>query len=73
MPKRALELEILRGGRHEATFEALADPDDTGALRDYLTDWLEGNGWAEGHWPKFSLAVRYADEYKVRKTIRAGG
>jgi len=73
MAARALELEILRGSRHEATFDAHIDPDDTAALRQFLADWLTSNKWAPAKWGKFSLAVRHAGEYKVRKTIRAGG
>jgi hypothetical protein len=71
--KRALEVEVQRKGRPEATYELTADPDDTIALRAFLKDWLESNKWDRGHWGKFSLAVRYAGEWKVRKNIRMGG
>ena len=71
MTARNLELEILRKGRHASEISAFADPDDTGAMRRYLTDWLEGNGWAAGHWGGFELLVRHAGEYKIRKRIRA--
>lgn len=71
--KRALEVEVQRKGRNEASYELTADPDDTIALRAFLKDWLESNKWAPGHWGKFELLVRYAGEYKVRKRIRVGG
>ena len=70
MPKRALDLEILRKGRREDVIEAEADPTNFSVLRDHLTGWLEGNGWDEGRWREFELAARHAGEGKVRARVR---
>jgi hypothetical protein len=61
----------MLGSRHAGTFEAEADPDDVGILRDALTGWLESNGWKPPTWGRFSLLVRHQGEYRIRKTIRA--
>lgn len=71
MTARNLELEILRRGRHADDIDLHADPDDVGTLKDTLTGWLEGNGWAKGRWGEFELLVRHAGEYKVRRKVRA--
>lgn len=72
MPKRDLDLEIIRKGRGADRIAVHGDPDDTAALQAQLTGWLEGHKWSRGRWPEFELRVRYAGEGKVRKTIRAG-
>ena len=71
MPKRALELEVMMGSRHAGVFEAEADPDDVGTLRDALTGWLESNGWKPPTWGRFELLVRRQGQYKILKRVRA--
>ena len=70
MPKRPLDLEILRKNRREAVIETEADPTNYSVLRDHLKGWLEGNGWDRGRWGEFELVARYAGEGKVRATVR---
>jgi hypothetical protein len=57
MAERRLDLVIRRRGRKETSFEVTADPADSGAMRDYLTSWLEGEGWARGLWSQFELTA----------------
>lgn len=71
MSKRALELEIMKGSAPVDTIDAEADPGDVGTLRDALTGWLEAEGWKKPTWGQFWMRVRYQDEFKVRRTIRA--
>jgi hypothetical protein len=70
MPKRDLDLEILRKGRHEDYIDAHADPDDSGAMRDYLTSWLEANKWSKGRWGEFELIARDAGTWKQLAKVR---
>jgi hypothetical protein len=71
MTARDLDATIYRKGRPEDTFDLLADPDDTGLLRDTLQGWLTGRKWSKGKWDQFELVVRYAGENKVRAKVRA--
>ena len=71
MPKRDLELEILRKGRHEDAIDAFADPDSKSELRDYLTGWLEGHKWSRGRWDEFELIARDAGTWKKLAKVRA--
>lgn len=70
MPKRDLELEILRKGRHEDTIDAYADPASKSELRDYLTGWLEGHKWSKGRWDEFELIARDAGTWRQLAKVR---
>lgn len=68
MAKRALELEVMRGSAHAATFEAEADPDDVASLRDALAAWLDGEGWKPATWGQFRLLVRpVTDRFQLER------
>ena len=71
MPKRALDLEVLRNGRHWDAFHINGDPADVGAMRDALVGWLAGNKWSPGRWREFDLAVREAGGARVMAKVRA--
>lgn len=71
MPKRDLELEILRKGRHEDTIDAYGDPDDKSDMRGYLTGWLEGHKWSKSRWSEFELIARDAGTWKKLAKVRA--
>jgi hypothetical protein len=71
MPKRDLDIAILRGNRQHDRFDVRADVADMGGLQGILTGWLEGNGWDKKLWPEFTAEVRHAGEGKVRRTVRA--
>lgn len=66
-----LDLEVMRGNRHEDRLSVTADPENPAALREILTGWLEGNKWGRGRWHEFNMLVRYAGENKVRAKVRA--
>jgi hypothetical protein len=71
MASRNLELEILRHGRHEDEFEAVADEKDINLLRGILINWLQANRWDATRWAEFELIVRYAGTYRPVKKVRA--
>ena len=71
MPRRDLELDIYRKGRHEDTLAVFADPDSKRELRDALVSWLEGHKWSPGRWGEFEAEVRAAGRGKVLATVRA--
>lgn len=71
MPKRNLNLTITRKGRTEDRLDLFADPDDVDTLQKTLRNWLEGNKWHPGRYGEFELIVRYDDEGKVRRRVRA--
>jgi hypothetical protein len=71
MPKRNLDLTILRKGRTEDRLDLFADPDDVDTLEKTLRNWLVGNKWHAGRWGEFEMQVRYDGEGKVRRTVRA--
>ena len=70
MPKRPLDLEILRKNRREAVLSVDADPADARGLGDTLRGWLDGNGWDEGRWREFELVARPAGEGKILARVR---
>jgi hypothetical protein len=70
MPKRPLDLEILRKGRREAVLSVEAEPADARALGDALRGWLAGNGWDEGRWREFELIARPAGEGRALARVR---
>lgn len=71
MPARDLEVEIMMRGRRAAgPFDLHADPDNTPALREYLREWLSSEKYAPGMWGRFSLDVRIAGEWRIRKSVR---
>lgn len=70
MPKRPLDLEILRKNRREAVVQAEADPTNHSVLRDHLKGWLTGNGWDEGRWGEFEMIARPAGEGKILARVR---
>lgn len=67
----ALDLEVLRKGRPEDTFEAEAGPDQPAYLQALLRSWLSDNKWDRGRWGEFEMLVREAGRYKVLAKIRA--
>lgn len=69
--KQPLELYITRKGRRESVLQVTADPADSGALRDILVTWLEGGGWARGHWPGFEMTVFAAGSSRRLARVRA--
>jgi hypothetical protein len=73
MAARPLEVHILRKGRKEDVLDVTADPADTIALRALLKDWLQGHGWAQGHWPDFELVAFDAGTWKRVAKVRARG
>lgn len=72
MPKRDLELEVCRHGRHVQSYDVTADPHDTIGLRDFLVEWLRSEKWDERKWGEFTLVVRYAGTHRPFKRIRTG-
>ena len=70
MPKRDLELEIRRGSQRQDVIDAYADPSDSGALREYLTNWLGANKWGRGLWDEFELVARDAGTWKRIAKVR---
>jgi hypothetical protein len=73
MAPRRLDAEVTRNGRRVegSAFALTADPGDYGVLRDALRDWLAGSKWDRKLWGQFELVIRYAGEWKIRKTVRA--
>lgn len=57
MAARELELHIYRKNRRQDVLKVTADPADTGALRQYLIDWLAGGRWDKGLWHEFELTA----------------
>jgi hypothetical protein len=70
MPKRELELEIRRGSQRQAILDAYADPNDTAAMREYLTGWLGANKWGRGKWGEFELIAREPGGWKKLAKVR---
>jgi hypothetical protein len=70
MPKRPLDLEILRKNRREAVLETEADPANYSVLEDHLKGWLSGDGWDGGRWGEFEMIVRPAGEGKILARVR---
>ena len=70
MPRRDLELDIYRKGRHEDTIAVFADPDSKRELRDALVSWLEGHKWSPGRWVEFEAIARDAGKWKKLAKVR---
>ena len=71
MPRRDLELEILRRGRHEDSIAVFADPDSKRELREALVSWLEGHKWSRGRWSEFEAVARDAGTWRQLAKVRA--
>ena len=67
----ALDLDILRKGRREDTFQATGNPRDAGWLQDRLTTWLADHKWGRSRWGEFELIARPAGQGKKLAKVRA--
>ena len=71
MPALPLDLEVLRRGRPEDTFQTAGDPDDAAWLQGRLRDWLRGRKWSPALWGEFELVARKAGTWTKLATVRA--
>ena len=69
MTARALDLEVLRRGRPEDSFQAHGDPEDHLWLQERLKGWLTAGKWDEGLWGQFEIVAR--DAGKPRQLAKA--
>jgi hypothetical protein len=69
MTARALDLEVLRNGRPQDTFQANGDPEDPVWLQARLRGWLEARKWDRGLWGAFEIVAREAG--KSRQLAKA--
>jgi hypothetical protein len=66
-----VELEVLRKGRHVASFEAAGDPADAGWAQKRLREWLHADGWAPSRWGEFELLTREEGRGRPVRRVRA--
>lgn len=71
MTARPLDLEVLRKGRPEDTFQAHGDPEDIAWLQKRLQGWLEARKWDKGLWGEFELVARDAGKARQLAKVRA--
>jgi len=71
MTARALDLEVLRNGRPQDTFQANGDPEDPAWLQSRLRGWLEGRKWDRGLWDAFEIVAREAGKPRQLAKARA--
>jgi hypothetical protein len=68
---RNLDLEVVRNGRPQDTFQSLGDPEDVGWLQKRLRGWLEARKWDRGLWGDFEIVARDAGKSRQLAKVRA--
>jgi len=66
-----LDLEVLRKGHPEDTFQAPGDPGNADWLQRRLREWLRGHKWQESRWGEFELTAREAGKWTLLGKVRA--
>lgn len=70
MTARNLDLEVLRRGRPEDSFQAAGDPEDIAWLQARLKGWLQAGRWDPALWGDFEIWAREAGKSRPIAKVR---